>query len=52
MSLIPAQPHTFVEIDPEMFSMVILLLPLIQKGLLSVTSETMCTNAQEKAWLG
>ena len=34
---IPARPHTFMEIDRETFSTVILLLPLIQKGLLSVT---------------
>ena len=32
MSLIPAWPHTFVEIDREIFSKAILLLPLIQKG--------------------
>ena len=31
-----AHPHTFVEIDHEIFSTVILL-PLIQEGLLSVT---------------
>ena len=43
-SLILAQPHTFVEIYPEIFSMLILLLPLIQEGLLSVTSECMCTE--------
>ena len=36
------QSHTFVEI-----SMVILLFPLIKEGMLSVTSETMCT----KYWL-
>ena len=41
-SLIPAQSHTCVEIDYEIFSTVILLLPLIQEGLLSVTSESMC----------
>ena len=38
---------TFVEIYHEIISMVILLLPLIQKGLLSDTSESMCT----KYWL-
>ena len=38
-SLIPAQPHTFMKIDREIISTVILLLPLIQEGLLSVTSE-------------
>ena len=37
----------FVEIDHEIISMVILILPLIQEGLLSVTSERMCT----KYWL-
>ena len=35
-SLIPAQSHTFLEIDHEIISKVILLLPLIQEGLLSV----------------
>ena len=46
VSLIPAQPHTctFVEIDCEIFSTVILLLLLIQKRLLAVTSESMCTE--------
>ena len=44
MSSIPALPHTFMKIDHEIFSMVILLLPLIQEGLLSVTSESMCTE--------
>ena len=34
--------HSFVEID-EIFSMVILSLPLIQEGKLSVSSERMCT---------
>ena len=33
--LIPAQSHTFVEIDHEIISMVILLPTLIQEGLLS-----------------
>ena len=40
-SLIPARSHTFEEINHEIISMVILLLPLIQEGLLSVTSESM-----------
>ena len=53
-------PWTSV-IDHELISMVvILLLPLIQEGMLSVTSESMCTKywftlvklAQEKVWLG
>ena len=42
-SLIPAWPHTFVEIDREISSLVILLL-LIQEGALSVTRESMCTK--------
>ena len=47
MSLIPARSHTFVEIDREIFSTVILLLRLIQEGqsLLSVARESMCTNS-------
>ena len=43
----PSLSHTFVDIDHEIISMVILLLPLIQEGLLSVTHESMCT----KYWL-
>ena len=35
--------HSFVEIDHEIFSMVILSLPLIQEGQLSVSGEGMCT---------
>ena len=35
--------HSFVEIDLEIFSMVILSLPLIQEGQLSVSGERMCT---------
>ena len=57
-SLIPARSHTFVEIDHEIVSTVILL---NQEGLLSVTSESMCTKynvlvnrlfklAHEKVW--
>ena len=46
-SSILAQSHTFVEIDYEIISAAILLLPLIQGGLLSVTNESMCT----KYWL-
>ena len=42
VSLILARPHTFTEIYHEIFSMVILL-ALIQEGLLSLTSESMCT---------
>ena len=46
-SSIPARYHTFMEIYNEIIFMVILLLPLIQEGLLSVTSDSMCT----KYWL-
>ena len=35
--------HSFVEIDHEIFSRVILSLPLIQEGQLSVSGERMCT---------
>ena len=35
--------HSFVDIDHEIFSMVILSLPLIQEGQLSVSGERMCT---------
>ena len=35
--------HSFVEIDHEIFSVVILSLPLIQKGQLSVSGERICT---------
>ena len=63
VNLIPALSHTFMEIDREIISMVILLPSrwIIQEGLLSVTSESMCTKywltacsklAQEKVWLG
>ena len=34
--------HSFVEIDHEIFSTVILSLPLIQEGRLSVSGERMC----------
>ena len=43
----PGLSHTFVEIDHEIISMVILLLPLTREELLSVTNESMCT----KYWL-
>ena len=39
-----ARPHTFVEIDHEIFSAISILFPLIQEGILSVTSESMCTK--------
>ena len=35
--------HSFVETDHELFSMVILSLPLIHEGQLSVSVERMCT---------
>ena len=35
--------HSFVEIEHEIFSTVILSLPLIQEGQLSVSGEKMCT---------
>ena len=35
--------HSFVEIDHEIFSTVILSLPQIQEGQLSVSGERMCT---------
>ena len=37
------QQHSFVEIDHEIFSAVILSLPLIQEEQLSVSGEKMCT---------
>ena len=40
---VPVAQHSFVEIDHEIFSTVILLLPLIQEGQLSVSGERMCT---------
>ena len=46
-SLIPARSYTFLEIDHEIISMIILLpsaVRIIQEGLLSVTSESMCTK--------
>ena len=65
VSLIMAQSDNFVEIDQEIFSTVILLLPLIKEGLVSVTRERnwfMCMKyvlvnclvklAQEKVLLG
>ena len=36
--------YSFVEIDQEIFSVVILSLPLIQEGQLSVFCERMCTS--------
>ena len=40
LSLIPAWSDTFLEIYHEIFSMVILCLPLSQEVLLSITSES------------
>ena len=37
------QQHSFIEIDCEIFSTVILSLPLIQERQLSVSGERMCT---------
>ena len=39
----PGQQHSFEEIDREIFSMVILSLPLIQEGQLSVSGEIIIT---------
>ena len=39
----PGRQHSFVEIDHEILSTVILSLPLIQEGQLSVSGERMCT---------
>ena len=39
----PGRLNSFVEIDHEIFSTVILSLPLIQEGQLSASSERMCT---------
>ena len=55
VSLILARSHTFVEIDHEITSTFILLLPLIQEEL-SVTREVLVSHlvmlAQEKVWSG
>ena len=40
---IRGQQHSFVEFDHEIISTVILSLPLIQEGRLSVSDERMCT---------
>ena len=37
------QQHSFMEMNHEIFSTVILSLPLIQEGQLSVSGERMCT---------
>ena len=41
---LPGRQHFFIEIDYEIFSTVILSLPLIQEELLSVSGERMCTS--------
>ena len=38
-----SRQHSFVEIDHEIFFKVILSLPLIQEGQLSISGERMCT---------
>ena len=43
LNLHRGRQHSFFEIDHEIFSMVILSLPLIQEGQLSVSGERMCT---------
>ena len=40
---LPSRQHFFVEIDHEIFFTVILSLPLIQEGQLSVSGKRMCT---------
>ena len=40
---VAGRQHSFVEIDHEIFSTVILSLPLIQEGQLLVSGERMCT---------
>ena len=43
LQLLLNSDRTFVEIDHEIFSTVILSLPLIQEGQLSVSGERLCT---------
>ena len=43
MNIFVGRQHSFVEIDHEIFSTVILSLLLIQEGQLSVSGERMCT---------
>ena len=43
-TLIPAQSHTFVEIDHEIISTAILLPSADSRRLLPVTSQSMCTK--------
>ena len=61
-SLIPAQSHTFVEIDHKIISTVILLLPLIYSRRVAVSYKRKYVHellvnrlfkpVQEKVWLG
>ena len=46
-SSILARSYTVVDFDHKIISTIILILPLIQEGLLSVTSKSMCI----KYWL-
>ena len=39
----PGREHSFVNVDHEILSMIILSLPLNQEGQLSVSGERMCT---------
>ena len=39
----PGLQHSFIELDHKIYSTVILSLPLIQEGQLSVSGERMCT---------
>ena len=62
LSSIPARSHTFVEIDHEIISTVILLLPLIYSRRIVVSYKRkyvhellvnrLCKPAQEKVWIG
>ena len=40
---LPGRQHSFVEIDHELFSALMLSLPLIQEGHLSALGERVCT---------
>ena len=52
---LPGSQHSFMDIDHDIFSTVILSLPLIQEGQLSVSGERMCTilvTCPVIMWLG
>ena len=51
MSFITARSHSFVEIDNEIFPMIILLFPLIQEGLVLVTKVCARESMRTKYWL-